>query len=164
MGLVLATLLKSVGMASDVECLADNSPQDDAISICASSKHLQTQRFLDTLRAYLLEVQRMLQQLYREANAKPATLVSPPLGDLKAFLTEPIYSRSRDKRKKRTLMAGMASTRARSAPWTRYSRSDVPATEVSVPRSQLRTTERFTMYLSFRDCSLVFVFQVVQQS
>jgi len=46
--------------------------KDDAISICASSKHLQTQRFLDTLRAYLLEVQRMLQQLYREANAKPA--------------------------------------------------------------------------------------------
>lgn len=50
--------------------------QDDAISICASSKHLQTQRFLDTLRAYLMEVHRMLIQLHREANAKPKNFVS----------------------------------------------------------------------------------------
>jgi len=47
--------------------------KDDAISICASSKHLQTRRFLDTLKAYLLETQRLLVQLHREANAKPST-------------------------------------------------------------------------------------------
>lgn len=47
--------------------------KDDGLSVCASSKHLQTQRYLDTLRAYLLEVQRMLQQLYREANARPTS-------------------------------------------------------------------------------------------
>ena len=101
----------------------------------------------------------MLQQLYREANAKPATLVSPPLGDPTAFLTESTYSRSRDKRKKRTLMAGMAFTRVRSALWTHYSRSDGLATEVSVPRSQLRTIEHFVMYLS-----LVCISTVAQSS
>ena len=47
--------------------------QDDGLSICASSKHLQTRRYLDTLRAYLLEAQRILLQLHREANAKPQT-------------------------------------------------------------------------------------------
>lgn len=36
---------------------------------------MQTQRFLDTLRAYLMEVHRMLIQLHREANAKPKTFV-----------------------------------------------------------------------------------------
>ena len=52
--------------------------KDDGLSICASSKHLQTQRFLDTLRSYLLEVQRMLVQLYREANAKPSNGLEMP--------------------------------------------------------------------------------------
>lgn len=52
--------------------------KDDGLSICASSKHLQTQRYLDTLRSYLLEVQRMLTQLYREANAKPANAIDMP--------------------------------------------------------------------------------------
>lgn len=45
------------------------------ISSCASSKHLQTRRFLDTLHGYLLDVQRMLIQLHREANERPAPFV-----------------------------------------------------------------------------------------
>jgi carnitine O-acetyltransferase len=38
----------------------------------ASSKHLQTRRFLDTLQGHLLEVQRILIQLHRSANERPA--------------------------------------------------------------------------------------------
>ena len=42
---------------------------------CASSKHLQTRRFLDTLQGYLLDIQRMLIQLHRSANQRPAPFV-----------------------------------------------------------------------------------------
>ncbi|EKM83245.1 hypothetical protein AGABI1DRAFT_111693 [Agaricus bisporus var. burnettii JB137-S8] len=49
--------------------------KEDGISICASSKHLQTRRFLDTLQGYLYEVQRILVQLHRSANARPAPFV-----------------------------------------------------------------------------------------
>ena len=42
---------------------------------CASSKHLQTRRFLDTIHGYLLDIQRMLVQLHREANERPAPFV-----------------------------------------------------------------------------------------
>lgn len=38
---------------------------------CASSKHLQTRRFLDTLESYLREVQKILVHLHRAANAPP---------------------------------------------------------------------------------------------
>ncbi|KDN53214.1 hypothetical protein K437DRAFT_253229 [Tilletiaria anomala UBC 951] len=44
--------------------------KDDAISICASSKHLQTKRFLDTLREYFLEIQRMIISVYKAANTR----------------------------------------------------------------------------------------------
>ncbi|KAF6758607.1 carnitine acetyl transferase [Ephemerocybe angulata] len=49
--------------------------KEDGISICASSKHLQTRRFLDTLQSYLLEIQRVLIQLHRAANQRPAPFV-----------------------------------------------------------------------------------------
>lgn len=49
--------------------------KEDGISICASSKHLQTRRFLDTLQGYLYEIQRILVQLHRAANARPAPFV-----------------------------------------------------------------------------------------
>jgi len=42
---------------------------------CASSKHLQTRRFLDTLKGYLHDVQRILIQLHRDANERPAPFV-----------------------------------------------------------------------------------------
>ena len=44
--------------------------KDEGVSVCASSKHLQTRRFLDTLQGYLLEVQRMLVQLHLAANQR----------------------------------------------------------------------------------------------
>lgn len=46
--------------------------KDDGISVCASSKHLQTRRFLATLASYLKEVQSQLVVLHRAANA-PST-------------------------------------------------------------------------------------------
>jgi len=49
--------------------------KDDGISVCASSKHLQTRRFLDTLQGYLLDIQRLLIQLHRSANERPAPFV-----------------------------------------------------------------------------------------
>ncbi|KAH6905792.1 carnitine acetyl transferase [Coprinopsis sp. MPI-PUGE-AT-0042] len=49
--------------------------KEDGISVCASSKHLQTRRFLDTLQGYLHEIQRMLTQLHRAANERPAPFV-----------------------------------------------------------------------------------------
>jgi carnitine O-acetyltransferase len=42
--------------------------KDDGVSIVAASKHLQTRRFLDTLQAVFLETQRMIRQLYADAN------------------------------------------------------------------------------------------------
>ncbi|KIM49753.1 hypothetical protein M413DRAFT_438894 [Hebeloma cylindrosporum] len=49
--------------------------KEDGISLCASSKHLQTRRFLDTLQAYFLDVQKLLIQLHRSANQRPAPFV-----------------------------------------------------------------------------------------
>ncbi|PWY98473.1 acyltransferase ChoActase/COT/CPT [Testicularia cyperi] len=44
--------------------------KDDGITICASSKHLQTKRFLDTLEGYLRETQRMIIETYKAANTR----------------------------------------------------------------------------------------------
>ncbi len=44
--------------------------KDDGITVCASSKHLQTKRYLDTLQAYLLDTQRMIIELYKAANVR----------------------------------------------------------------------------------------------
>ncbi|KAK7458880.1 carnitine O-acetyltransferase yat1 [Stygiomarasmius scandens] len=49
--------------------------KEDGISVCASSKHLQTRRFLDTLQGYLLDLQKLLIQLYKAANERPAPFV-----------------------------------------------------------------------------------------
>ncbi|KAI9445883.1 acyltransferase ChoActase/COT/CPT [Lactarius indigo] len=49
--------------------------KDDGLSVCASSKHLQTRRFLDTLQGYLEEVQRVLVALVRAANERPEPFV-----------------------------------------------------------------------------------------
>ncbi|KZT37052.1 acyltransferase ChoActase/COT/CPT [Sistotremastrum suecicum HHB10207 ss-3] len=49
--------------------------KDDGISVCASSKHLQTRRYLDTLQNYLLDVSRIIQQIYRQANERPEPFV-----------------------------------------------------------------------------------------
>jgi len=49
--------------------------KEDGISICASSKHLQTRRFLDTLQGYFYDIQRILIQLHKAANARPEPFV-----------------------------------------------------------------------------------------
>ncbi|EDR11160.1 uncharacterized protein LACBIDRAFT_189447 [Laccaria bicolor S238N-H82] len=49
--------------------------KEDGISVCASSKHLQTRRFLNTLQGYLYDIQRILIQLHRSANENPAPFV-----------------------------------------------------------------------------------------
>ena len=40
--------------------------KDDSISICASSKHRQTKRFVDAIEAYLLEIRRLLRMTHRK--------------------------------------------------------------------------------------------------
>ncbi|KAF9076322.1 acyltransferase ChoActase/COT/CPT [Rhodocollybia butyracea] len=49
--------------------------KEDGLSICASSKHLQTRRLLDTLQGYLLDIQRILIHIHRAANERPAPFV-----------------------------------------------------------------------------------------
>lgn len=49
--------------------------KEDGISIVASSKHLQTRRFLDTLQGYLKDIQRILIDIHLKANARPAPFV-----------------------------------------------------------------------------------------
>ncbi|KAK2750350.1 hypothetical protein FQN57_003830 [Myotisia sp. PD_48] len=44
--------------------------KEDSISICASSKHRQTSRFIDTLETYLLEIRKLLRATQQK---KPAT-------------------------------------------------------------------------------------------
>jgi carnitine O-acetyltransferase len=50
--------------------------KDEGMSVCASSKHLQTRRYLDTVQGYLQDVQRLILQVYRQANERP-----PPFMD-----------------------------------------------------------------------------------
>jgi hypothetical protein len=42
--------------------------QDDALSVCASSKHLQTGRFMDELSRYLARIESVIMESYRAAN------------------------------------------------------------------------------------------------
>jgi carnitine O-acetyltransferase len=49
--------------------------KEDGLSVAASSKHLQTRRFLHTLQGYLLDIQRMLVQVYLAANEPPTPFV-----------------------------------------------------------------------------------------
>ncbi|KAI0069564.1 CoA-dependent acyltransferase [Panus rudis PR-1116 ss-1] len=49
--------------------------KDEGISVCASSKHLQTRRFLDTLKGYLTDIQRTLIQLHFSANERPEPFI-----------------------------------------------------------------------------------------
>jgi carnitine O-acetyltransferase len=65
--------------------------KDDSLSFVASSKHLQTRRYLDTLRAYLLDAQRMIIQLHRQANERPSfTFVDHHKGEVDARTGRPI--------------------------------------------------------------------------
>lgn len=47
--------------------------KDEGISICASSKHRQTKRFVDALESYLLEIRRILRTTQRRATSPKAS-------------------------------------------------------------------------------------------
>ena len=65
--------------------------KDDSIAFVASSKHRQTQRFLDALEAYFLETRRMLRQLHQDSNRKPnATFVDHHVGEVDARTGKPL--------------------------------------------------------------------------
>ncbi|KAK4047797.1 carnitine O-acetyltransferase yat1 [Microbotryomycetes sp. JL201] len=65
--------------------------QDDSIAFCASSRHRQTSRFLDALRAYFLEVYRMMKQLHSEANRRPnSSFVDHYAGEIDAKTGRPL--------------------------------------------------------------------------
>ncbi|ELU39907.1 carnitine acetyl transferase [Rhizoctonia solani AG-1 IA] len=49
--------------------------KEDGISVCATSKHLQTRRYLDTLSSYLLDVQQLILQIHRAANERAGNFV-----------------------------------------------------------------------------------------
>ena len=67
--------------------------KEEGISICMSSKHLQTRRLLSTLQAYLFEVRGMLVQLWREANEREEETFMDHAGVLRNARTgEPVSS------------------------------------------------------------------------
>ena len=47
--------------------------KDDSISICASSKHRQTKRFVDAIESYLLEIRKLLIQTQRKTTSPRAS-------------------------------------------------------------------------------------------
>jgi len=47
--------------------------KDDSISICASSKHRQTKRYVDAIEAYFLEIRRLLKMTQRKATSSKAS-------------------------------------------------------------------------------------------
>ncbi|KAA1478262.1 CoA-dependent acyltransferase [Dentipellis sp. KUC8613] len=66
----------SIFLTSDCGTLTHSSIiKEDDLSVCASSKHLQTRRFLYALQGYLQYVQRVLVQLHRAANDRPVPSV-----------------------------------------------------------------------------------------
>ncbi|KDE03214.1 carnitine O-acetyltransferase [Microbotryum lychnidis-dioicae p1A1 Lamole] len=70
--------------------------KDDSIAFCAASKHRQTQRFLDSLRQYFIEVYRMMRQLHAEANRKPnSVFVDHFVGEVDARSGKPMSSHLR---------------------------------------------------------------------
>ncbi|KAG6370996.1 hypothetical protein JVT61DRAFT_10712 [Boletus reticuloceps] len=60
--------------------------KENGISIVASSRRLQTRRYLATLQSYLLDIQRILVQLYLSADERPAPFVDHS-GILRDFKT-----------------------------------------------------------------------------
>lgn len=74
--MVLDTLSRKTGSLCKVSFLRTHPALFLCYRIsCASSKHLQTRRFLDTLQGYLYDIQRILIQLHRAANARPEPFV-----------------------------------------------------------------------------------------
>ena len=47
--------------------------KDDSISVCMSSKHRQTKRFIDSLESYLLEMRKLIRSVQRTSSAGKAS-------------------------------------------------------------------------------------------
>lgn len=47
--------------------------KDDSVSICASSKHRQTKRFIDAMEAYFLEIRRLLRSTQQKSKSPKAS-------------------------------------------------------------------------------------------
>ncbi|KAH8089167.1 acyltransferase ChoActase/COT/CPT [Filobasidium floriforme] len=62
--------------------------KDEGISVCASSKHLQTRRFLDTLQSYLYEIQRVLIQNWKDNNQASSSTYVDHTGTLRDTKTD----------------------------------------------------------------------------
>jgi hypothetical protein len=78
--------------------------KESGLSICAASKHLQTRRFLDTLQAVLLDLQRMIVQLYVEANKSPKTVATPVIPSLTRIASEAGLTNGGSAAKKSTVL------------------------------------------------------------
>lgn len=59
--------------------------KDDTISVCASSKHRQTKRFMDGLESYLNEIRRLLKQVKSKDSSATKTTRAREIPDLEKF-------------------------------------------------------------------------------
>lgn len=59
--------------------------KDDSISICASSKHRQTKRFMDTLQNYFIEIRHLLRQTQRRQVSSATTRAREADSELKGY-------------------------------------------------------------------------------
>lgn len=64
--------------------------KDDSISICCSSKHRQTKRFMDTLQNYFIEIRHLLRQTQRRQASPPTTRAREAGSRLKGGYSLPI--------------------------------------------------------------------------
>lgn len=70
--------------------------KDDGISICASSKHRQTKRFIDTLESYLLEIRRILRiTSRRNGSVSKQTSRAREIEDIRPRVSNRVKSRGR---------------------------------------------------------------------
>ncbi|KAL1955779.1 hypothetical protein VTO42DRAFT_8099 [Malbranchea cinnamomea] len=76
--------------------------KDDSISICASSKHRQTERFMQTLESYLIEIRKLLRATQRtDQEARLTSTMTPPHYDRtkstgRIIKTEPTMTKGTD--------------------------------------------------------------------
>ncbi|KAF7545195.1 hypothetical protein G7046_g9615 [Stylonectria norvegica] len=85
--------------------------KDDCISICVSSKHRQTARFVDTLESYLLEIRRVL----RIGNRKSSTQKSSRAREVEMVRPKPA-SRLKSRGRPITALDNMRSTTGTTSP------------------------------------------------
>jgi hypothetical protein len=90
--------------------------KEEGISICMSSKHLQTRRLLATLQAYLYEIRGMLIALWREANERPEAFVDHA-GVLRDARTGKAIEEAADEKEDEEMCEWCCSLHAHSSAW-----------------------------------------------